>query len=99
MTPAARIEDLRDEGRLADLTSGFMWVGAGVGGLLALLLPGAVHAHLGWELLVAAFAIGWGAISFLLAARGPTMSLLRRAWVTASMMPIVALARWAPGGA
>jgi diguanylate cyclase (GGDEF)-like protein len=99
MTPAARIEDPREEGRLADLTSGYMWVSAGLGGLLALALPGAVRAHLGWELLVAAFAIGWGAISFLLAARGPTMSLGQRAWVTAGMMPIVALALWATGGA
>jgi diguanylate cyclase (GGDEF)-like protein len=99
MTPVTRIEDPRDEGRLADLTSGYMWVGAGVGGLLALALPGAVRAHLGWELLIAAFAIGWGLVSFLLAKRGPTMSLAQRAWVTASMMPIVALALWATGGA
>jgi hypothetical protein len=99
MTPEARIEDLHDEGRLADLTSGYMWVSAGLGGLLALALPGAVRAHLGWELLVATFAIGWGAISFLLAARGPTMSLGQRAWITAGMMPIVALALWATGGA
>jgi predicted signal transduction protein with EAL and GGDEF domain len=99
MTPVTRIEDPRDEGRLADLTSGYMWVGAGLGGLLALALPGAVRGHVGWELLVAAFAIGWGAISFLLAARGPTMSIGQRAWVTAAMMPIVAFALWATGGA
>jgi diguanylate cyclase (GGDEF)-like protein len=99
MTPVTRIEDPRDEGRLADLTSGYMWVGAGLGGLLALALPGAVRGHVGWELTVAAFALSWGAISFLLAARGPTMSIGQRAWVTAAMMPIVAFALWATGGA
>jgi diguanylate cyclase (GGDEF)-like protein len=101
MTPATAsgIDDPRDEGRLADLTSGYMWVGAGVGGLLALMLPGAVRAHLGWELAIAAFAISWGAISFLLAARGPTISITQRAWVTAGMMPVVAFALWASGGA
>jgi diguanylate cyclase (GGDEF)-like protein len=96
---APRTEDPRDEGRLADLTSGYMWTAAGVAGLLALLLPGAARAHLGWELLIAAFAIGWGAISFLLAARRWTMSLNQRARVTAAMLPVVALAIWATGGA
>jgi diguanylate cyclase (GGDEF)-like protein len=99
MTPVARIDDPRDEGRLADLTSGYMWVGAGLGGLIALALPGAARAHLGWEFLVAVFAIAWGLASFLLAKRGPTMSLVQRAWVTAGMMPVVALALWATGGA
>jgi diguanylate cyclase (GGDEF)-like protein len=92
------MEDPRDEGRLADLTSGYMWVGAGLGGLLALALPGATHAHLGWELSIAAFATLWGAVSFVLALRGPTMTIERRAWVTAGMMPVVAVALWATGG-
>jgi diguanylate cyclase (GGDEF)-like protein len=96
---ASRIEDPRDEGRLADLTSGYMWVSAGLGGLLALALPGAARAHLGWELAIAAFATGWGAISFWLATRPRTMSLTQRAWATAGMMPVVAVALWASGGA
>jgi diguanylate cyclase (GGDEF)-like protein len=101
MKPASAppAEDPRDEGRLADLTSGYMWTAAGVGGLLALLLPGAARAHLAWELVIAVFAIGWGAISFVLAARSWTMSLTQRARVTAGMMPVVALAIWATGGA
>ena len=97
--PAPRIDDLREEGRLADLTSGYMWVTSGLGGLVALALPGAPRAHFGWELAIAGFATAWGAISFWLATRPRTMSLTQRAWATAGILPIIALAMWASGGA
>jgi hypothetical protein len=88
MKPAPRIEDPRDEGRLADLVSGYMWVTTGLGGLIALMLPGAARSHLACEFAIAAFAIAWGGMSFVLAARGPTMSMTRRAGLTAAMVPL-----------
>jgi diguanylate cyclase (GGDEF)-like protein len=87
-----------DDGPLPDLTSGLMWLATGVAGLAVLALPGNSRVHLAWALVLAAFAIAWGAASLTMAARGITMSLGTRAVVTAAMMPVVALALWATGG-
>jgi diguanylate cyclase (GGDEF)-like protein len=87
-----------DDGPLPDLTSGLMWLATGLAGLAVLPLPGTTHAHLVWALVLAAFAIAWGAASLTMGLRGITMSLRTRALVTAGMMPVVAMALWATGG-
>lgn len=92
-------EDPRHDGPLADLTSGVMWLATAVIGLAVLALPGNLRAHLGWLFALAAFAGGWGGVSLWLGVRSKTMSIGRRAAVTAATMPIVALALWASGGA
>ena len=66
---AYTIDDPRDEGPLADLTSAGMWTTAGLIGASMFLLPGAPHEHIGVGLLIAAAAITWGAISLLLLAQ------------------------------
>ena len=91
-------EDPRDEGPLADLTSGALWTTAGVVGTLALLLPGAERDHLVWALGIAALATAWGLVSFVLWHRRLTMSIGRRAVVTAASLPLVGVALWATGG-
>jgi diguanylate cyclase (GGDEF)-like protein len=75
-----------------------MWVVTAVVGLLALLLPGAADVHLVWTLALALFAMAWGAMSLVMGLTGRTMALGTRAVVTATMMPVVALALWATGG-
>lgn len=75
-----------------------MWLATAAIGLGVLVLPGTLRTHLGWALALAAFAAGWGGISLWLGVRGKTMSIGRRAAVTAGMMPVVALALWATGG-
>jgi diguanylate cyclase (GGDEF)-like protein len=92
-------DDPRDEGPLADLVSGGMWLSAGVVGLAALLLPGSAREHLALELTVAAFALSWGACSLVFWRARRPMPIEVRAVVTAMMMPLVALALWATGGA
>jgi len=92
-------DDPRDEGPLADLTSAGMWTTAGVVGASMFLLPGSPHERLGTGLAIAAFAILWGAVSFLLYRRGWTMSIGVRAVVTATCAPVVCAAIWASGGA
>jgi diguanylate cyclase (GGDEF)-like protein len=92
-------DDPREEGQLADLVSGGMWLAAGVVGLLGLQLPGSSHAHTGPAVAVAVFAIVWGGVSFVLWHAGRPMSLGARAVVTALMLPVVAVALWASGGA
>jgi diguanylate cyclase (GGDEF)-like protein len=92
-------DDPRHDGPLADLTSGIMWLATSAIGLAVLILPGTVRAHLAWACGLAAFAAAWGGISLWLGVRAKTMSIGRRAAVTAAMMPIVALALWATGGA
>jgi diguanylate cyclase (GGDEF)-like protein len=94
-----RIDDPRDEGPLADLTSAGMWTTAGVIGATMYLLPGSPHEHLGYGLLIAAAAILWGAASLLLWHKRWTMSLATRAVVTMGTAPLVATAIWASGGA
>lgn len=91
-------DDPRHDGPLADLTSGVMWLATATVGLAVLVLPGTLPLHLGWVLTLTAFAGGWGITSLRLGVRGRTMSIGRRAAVTAAMMPIVALALWASGG-
>jgi diguanylate cyclase (GGDEF)-like protein len=91
--------DPYDDGPLPDLTSGLMWMATAVVGLAVRVLPGTDHSHKGWVLVLSGFAFGWGAISVVLGLRGWIMSLWTRAVVTAAMMPIVALALWATGGA
>lgn len=88
-----------DDGTLPDLTSGVMWTATAVVGVAALALPGSSRTHVGVMLVLAAFAIGWGGYSIRVAARGRTMTVPQRALVTALMMPIVAIALWATGGA
>jgi diguanylate cyclase (GGDEF)-like protein len=92
-------DDPLDEGPLADLTSGGMWIAAGLVGLAALLLPGSDRDHAVYAIAMAAFAIGWGGVSLHLWRRGHTMSIGLRAVVTACTLPLVALALWATGGA
>jgi diguanylate cyclase (GGDEF)-like protein len=88
-----------DDGPLPDLTSGLMWLATGLAGLAVLPLPGTSHAHVGWAVVLAGFAIAWGVASLTMGLRGITMPLGRRALITAGMMPVVALALWATGGA
>jgi diguanylate cyclase (GGDEF)-like protein len=90
---------LHDDGPLPDLTSGLMWLATAVAGVAVLPLPGTTHAHLPWAIGLALFAGAWGAASLTMGLRGITMALRTRALVTAGMMPIVALALWATGGA
>jgi diguanylate cyclase (GGDEF)-like protein len=91
--------DPYDDGPLPDLTSGLMWLVTGVVGMAVQAMPGTDHSHMGWVIGLSAFAVVWGAISVLLGLRGAVMPLGRRALVTAVMMPIVAVALWATGGA
>jgi diguanylate cyclase (GGDEF)-like protein len=90
--------ELDDEAALADRTSGFMWLIAGAVGLAGVTLPGSDRAHPVWVAVLFSFAIAWGLASFVLARRRP-LALLPRAVVTAAMMPVVAVALWATGGA
>jgi diguanylate cyclase (GGDEF)-like protein len=88
-----------DDGPLPDLTSGLMWSGTGLLGTVALMLPGSYQGHVTLALTLAALACIWGAIEICIAIRGRTMTVGSRALVTASTMPIVALAMFATGGA
>ena len=88
-----------DDGPLPDLTSGLMWSGTGLLGAAVLALPGSDREHLTLGLSLAAFAFAWGVIEIYLASRGRGMPVKWRALVTASTMPVVALALFATGGA
>lgn len=88
-----------DDGPLPDLTSGLMWTVTAVMGAAVLALPGSPRDQLVYALALAGFALAWGAFSLVLAIRGGGMTLTGRALVTAAMMPVVALALWATGGA
>jgi diguanylate cyclase (GGDEF)-like protein len=88
-----------DDGRLPDLTSGLMWFATGLFGLVAQWLPGTPADHVELVYVLCLFALAWGALSVLLGVRRVTMPLELRAAVTAPMMPLVALALWATGGA
>jgi diguanylate cyclase (GGDEF)-like protein len=96
---AYTIDDSRDEGPLADLTSAGMWTTAGLIGASMFLLPGAPHAHLAVGLAIALAAVAWGATSLLLWHKRWTMSIAQRAIVTAGTAPLVTAAIWASGGA
>jgi diguanylate cyclase (GGDEF)-like protein len=89
-----------EDGPLPDLISGAMWLATGSVGLAVQALPGvAENSELPWVWVLGAFAIAWGAISVSLGLRGRVMPLGQRAVVTAAMMPVVAVALWATGGA
>jgi diguanylate cyclase (GGDEF)-like protein len=89
-----------EDGPLPDLISGAMWLATGSVGLAVQALPGVTeNSELPWVWILGAFAIVWGGISVLLGLRGKVMGLERRAVVTAAMMPVVAVALWATGGA
>jgi hypothetical protein len=89
-----------EDGPLPDLISGAMWLATGSVGLAVQALPGvAENSELPWVWVLGAFAIAWGAISVSLGLRGRVMPLGQRALVTAAMMPAVAVALWATGGA
>ncbi len=75
-----------------------MWLATAAIGVAVVALPGTLRAHLGWVFALAGFAAAWGAISLWLGVRARTMSIGRRAVVTAAMMPVVAVALWASGG-
>jgi diguanylate cyclase (GGDEF)-like protein len=96
--PALHPDDPRDEGPLADLTSGGMWLAAGTVGLIALTLPGSDREHMGWALAIAVLSLGWGAASLVLWRARWTMSIAVRATVTAATSPVVAAVLWATGG-
>jgi len=76
-----------------------MWTATGVFGAVALVLPGSDRSHAAIAIALGIFAVAWGLFSLAMAARGRGMSLDRRALVTATMMPVVALSLWATGGA
>ena len=89
-----------DDGPLPDFTSGLMWTATGVFGVAVL-----ASAWLGprptscSRLALGLFAVAWGLVSILMAARGHGMALGLRALVTAATMPLVALSLFATGGA
>jgi diguanylate cyclase (GGDEF)-like protein len=97
--PPRFADDLRDEGPLADLVSGAMWLIAALFGVALLALPGAVHAGAGWIVVLAGFSLGWGLYSLWMGVHRRSMTISTRAAVTASMMPFVGVALWATGGA
>jgi GGDEF domain-containing protein len=100
MDAAARNQGpLDDEGPLPDLISGLMWLATAAAGVGVLVIPGTPRPHLGIALLLAGFAAAWGVISLWLGVTARTMTIQMRASVTAAMMPVVALALWATGGA
>ena len=88
-----------DDGPLPDFTSGLMWTATGVLGAIVLVLPGSERGHIAFALVLAGLSLAWGLVSIGMVARGGGMPLGLRALVTASAMPIVALALWATGGA
>jgi diguanylate cyclase (GGDEF)-like protein len=89
-----------EDGPLPDLISGAMWLATGIVGLAVQALPGvAENSELPWVWVLGAFAIVWGVTSVILGLRGRVMPIGDRATVTAAMMPIVAVALWATGGA
>jgi len=88
-----------DDGPLPDFTSGLMWTATGIFGMAVLALPGSERGHIAWALSLGLFAVAWGLVSIVMAARGRGMALGLRALVTASTMPLVALSLWATGGA
>jgi hypothetical protein len=89
-----------EDGPLPDLISGAMWMATGSVGLAVQALPGVTeNSELPWVWVLGAFAIVWGGISVWLGLGGKVMPLGQRAVVTAAMMPVVAVALWATGGA
>ena len=92
-------DDPRDEGVLMNVTSGLMWLAAGLGGTLALALPGTSHAHMGWLLALSTASFAWGALLMSLRFPKPGTCLELRAITTAALIAVVGVALWATGGA
>jgi diguanylate cyclase (GGDEF)-like protein len=90
--------DLRDDAAMADWTSGLMWLASGAVGLAGVALPGSDRTHPVWIAVLVVFAMGWGLASLVFACVRP-LPMGHRAPVTAAMMPVVAVALWATGGA
>ena len=89
-----------EDGPLPDLISGAMWLATGVVGLAVQALPGvAENSELPWVWVLGGFAIAWGVTSVVLGMRGKVMPIGQRAVVTGAMIPVVAVALWATGGA
>ena len=88
-----------DDGPLPDLISGLMWLATAAAGVGVLVIPGTPRPHLAVALVLAGFAAAGGVLSLWLGVTERTMSIRMRASVTAAMMPVVALALWATGGA
>jgi diguanylate cyclase (GGDEF)-like protein len=100
MNPPARNRGPLDvDGPLPDLISGLMWLATAVVGVAVLVIPGTPRPHLAVAFTLAGFAAAWGVVSLWLGVTERTMTIGRRAVVTATMMPVVALALWATGGA
>lgn len=91
-------DDPRDEGVLMNFTSGLMWFAAGVGGAIALLLPGTSHDHLPWLLVLTVASFAWGALLLSLRFPKPGTCLELRAITTALLIGVVGVALWATGG-
>src|SRR3954447_24815931 len=98
-SPARTRGPLHDDGPLPDFISGLMWLATAVVGVALAAIPGTPRPHLAVALVLAGFAAGWGVLSLWLGLTARTMTIARRASVTAAMMPVVALALWATGGA
>lgn len=91
-------DDPRDEGVLMNVTSGVMWLAAGVAGLVALALPGTGREHVGWLVALAALSLAWGALLLSLRYPRPGTRLEARAALTAVLILVVGVALWASGG-
>lgn len=92
-------EDPRDEGVLMNVSSGVMWISAGIGGLGALTLPGTSHDHLAVLVVLALLALVWGAVLLSLRYPRPGTCLEARAALTAVLIGVVGVGLWASGGA
>lgn len=92
-------DDGRDEGVLMNVTSGVMWLAAGVAGLVALALPGTDREHLGVLVALAALSLAWGVLLLSLRYPRPGTRLEARAALTAVLILIVGVGLWASGGA
>lgn len=84
---------------MINVTSGVMWLVAGIGGLVALTLPGTPHPHLLALLVLAGVALAWGLAVLTLRFPQPGTPLERRALVTAVLIGVVGVTLWASGGA
>ncbi|HST39318.1 MAG TPA: diguanylate cyclase [Conexibacter sp.] len=92
-------DDPRDEGVLMNFTSGLMWFAAGIGGALALALPGTSHAHLGWLIGLTVASFAWGTLLLSMRFPKPGTCLELRGVTTALLIAVVGVALWATGGA
>lgn len=92
-------EDPRDEGVLMNVTSAVMWLSAGLGGLVALALPGTSHDHVPWLIGLAVLSFTWGAVLLSLRYPRPGTRLEARAALTAVLIGVVGVGLWASGGA